>query len=114
MVNRKRIFGAPIKKIDLINKPITDLIRQEQIGYDQRSSDDLPPFSGGMVGYLSYETVRWYEKISTHKDKMIPESIFMLFEDMIAFDHVNGDAIVISNVKIKNSSSLETQYKNAI
>ena len=102
------------KKIDLINKPITDLIRQEQIGYDQRSSDDLPPFSGGMVGYLSYETVRWYEKISTHKDNMIPESIFMLFEDVIAFDHVNGDAIVISNVKIKNSTSLETKYKNAI
>ena len=45
---------------------------------------------------------------------MIPESIFMLFEDIIAFDHVNGDAIVISNVKIKNSKSLETQYKNAI
>ena len=55
-------------KVDSINKPITDLIRQEQIGYDQRSSDDLPPFSGGMVGYLSYETVKWYEKISIHKD----------------------------------------------
>ena len=98
----------------MINKPITDLIRQEQIGYNQRSSDDLPPFSGGMVGYLSYETVKWYEKISIHKGSMIPESIFMLFEDIIAFDHVNGDAIVISNVKIKNSKSLETQYKNAI
>ena len=48
----------------MINKTITDLIRQEQIGYDQRRSNDLPPFSGGMVGYLSYETVKWYEKIS--------------------------------------------------
>ena len=42
------------KKVDSINKPITDLIRKEQISYDQRSLNDLPPFSGGMVGYLSY------------------------------------------------------------
>ena len=101
-------------KIKSINKPITDLIRERQIDYSQKSSDDLPPFSGGMVGYLSYEAVRWYEKISTHKNILIPDSIFMLYEDVIAFDHVNGDAIVISNVKIKNSLSLEAQYKNAI
>ena len=56
-------------RVNSVNKPITDLIRQEQICYDQRSSDELPPFSGGMVGYLSYETVKWYEKFLLIKIK---------------------------------------------
>ena len=100
--------------IKTVNKSITDLMRESQNIYNQKQNNNLPPFSGGMVGYLSYESIRWYEDILTHKNKMIPESIFMLYKDVIAFDHVNGDAIVISNVKIKNSINAEMLYKDAI
>ena len=101
-------------KTKILDKTITDLIRENQYIYNQKYTNDLPPFSGGVVGYLSYESVRWYEYIHTHKNKMIPDSIFMLFKDVIAFDHINGDAIVISNVKINNDTSPDIQYKNAI
>ena len=101
-------------KIKTVNKSITEIIRENQNIYDQKHTNDLPPFSGGMVGYLSYEFIRWYEDILTHKNDMIPESIFMLYEDVIAFDHVNGDAIVISNIKVNNSVNSKKQYKNAI
>ena len=101
-------------KTKIIDKTITDLVRENQYMYNQKHTNDLPPFSGGVVGYLSYESIRWYEDIHTHKNKMIPDSIFMLFKDVIAFDHINGDAIVISNVKINNDTSPDIQYKNAI
>ena len=37
----------------------------------------------------------------------------MLFENIIAFDHLKGSALVISNVNIDDSSDLESQFNNA-
>ena len=101
-------------KTKIIDKTITDLIRENQYMYNQKHTNDLPPFSGGVVGYLSYESVRWYEDIHTHQNKMIPDSIFMLFKDVIAFDHINGDAIVISNVKINNDTRQGAHLEQAL
>ena len=60
----------------------------------------IPSFTGGLVGYLGYETIAWVEDIPIHEysELNVPDSVFMLFEDMIAFDHLKGVALVISNV----------------
>jgi anthranilate synthase component 1 len=75
----------------------------------------IPSFTGGLVGYLGYETIAWVEDIPIHdeSDLDVPDSVFMLFEDMIAFDHLKGSALVISNVNVDSGHDLKEQFDEA-
>jgi anthranilate synthase component 1 len=61
---------------------------------------DLPPLTGGLVGYLGYEIVRRLEKIPNHAstDVDIPEIAMMLTSDLAVYDHKEGDITLIANV----------------
>ena len=77
----------------------------------------MPPFTGGFVGFLGYETISWFENVPTNINYPvdIPDSIFMLFKEIIAFDHLKGSALVISNVSIESSKKkLSSLYKESI
>ena len=60
---------------------------------------DLPPLTGGLVGYLSYEIVRRLEKIksSTLDDLAIPEITMLLTSDIAVFDHLENEITLIAN-----------------
>ena len=98
-----------------IDKPFLDLLREMQSQYNMTKLPGIPSFTGGLVGYLGYETIAWIEDIPIHgnSDLNVPDSVFMLFEDMIAFDHLKGSALVISNVNINSSCDLNEQYNLA-
>jgi len=58
---------------------------------------DLPRFSGGLVGYLGFETVQYFEPtlpLIPHPD--LPEAIFLLADTVIAFDHAYGKMLLIA------------------
>jgi len=95
-----------------IDKPFLDLLRETQSQYNMVKLPEIPSFTGGLVGYLGYETIAWVEDIPTHTDSAmdVPEAVFMLFEDMIAFDHLKGSALVISNVKVDSNLDLKVQF----
>jgi anthranilate synthase component 1 len=59
----------------------------------------LPPLTGGMVGYLGYDAVRWLEKLPelAVKDIDIPELTMLLATDLAAFDHHEGTVTLIAN-----------------
>jgi anthranilate synthase component 1 len=98
-----------------IDKPFLDLLRETQSQYNMVKLPEIPSFTGGLVGYLGYETIAWIEDIPTHTDSAmdVPEAVFMLFEDMIAFDHLKGSALVISNVKVDSNLDLKLQFDAA-
>jgi anthranilate synthase component 1 len=60
---------------------------------------DLPPLSGGLVGFLSYDFVRRFETLPTlaEDDLRHPELGMMLATDLVALDHFEGVAILIAN-----------------
>jgi len=60
---------------------------------------DLPPLSGGLVGFLSYDFVRRIETLPTLADDDLrhPELAMMLATDLVALDHYEGVAILIAN-----------------
>lgn len=60
---------------------------------------NLPPLTGGLVGYMGYETVRRLEKLPTsiELDVDIPEIAYMLTSDLAIFDHFNGTLTLIAN-----------------
>jgi anthranilate synthase component I len=59
----------------------------------------MPPLTGGMVGYLGYDAVRWLEKLPelAEKDLDIPEITMLLATDLAAFDHHEGTVTLIAN-----------------
>src|SRR5579871_5216225 len=62
----------------------------EFLGPPDMSKEGLPPFSGGAVGYLSYEVVGCFERLEfgPPAEPRIPEALFMLADPVLAFDHV--------------------------
>jgi anthranilate synthase component 1 len=65
----------------------------------------LPRFSGGLVGFLGYDMVRFMEEIPDKNPDDIgsPDAVFMLTDTLLIFDHVDHKIKVVSNVHIKGS-----------
>jgi anthranilate synthase component 1 len=59
----------------------------------------MPPLTGGLVGYLAYDAVRWLERLPelAADDLHIPELIMLLATDLAAFDHHEGTVTLIAN-----------------
>ena len=61
--------------------------------------EGLPPLTGGLVGYISYDSIRALEKIPSiaNKELDIPDIAFMLTTDLAIYDHHEGSITLIAN-----------------
>lgn len=59
----------------------------------------LPPFTGGAVGFFSYDFAHQFERLPRRAavDLDIPEAFFVFVDQVVAFDHVQGKAWAIVN-----------------
>ncbi|MFF3321808.1 anthranilate synthase component I [Streptomyces sp. NPDC002889] len=73
----------------------------------------LPPFTGGMVGYLGYDIVRRLEKIGPGErdDLRLPELTMLLTSDLAVLDHWDGTVLLIANAI--NHNDLDTGVDEA-
>lgn len=63
---------------------------------------DLPPLTGGAIGYVGYDCVRYFEPKTARPLKdivKVPESFFMVFDTIVAFDHFFQVIKVITYLK---------------
>jgi len=60
----------------------------------------LPRFYGGLVGFMGYDTVRFFEEIPDNNpdDLGLPDTVFMLTDTILIFDHVNHTIKIVTNV----------------
>ena len=75
----------------------------------------LPPFSGGLVGYLGWEMVRELEDLpdappSTHD---VPSLYMSLVKDFVAFDHHSSEVVIVALVHSASGVS-ESDYDHAV
>ena len=70
--------------------------------YKGISYDGLPPFWGGLIGYIAYSVVYMYEPVYSDKPDnwQLPELYFFLSNELIAFDNLNRTVKIISSVRI--------------
>ncbi|MCH8109638.1 MAG: anthranilate synthase component I [Chloroflexi bacterium] len=70
-------------------------------------------FNGGMVGYLSYEVVNYFERLpSPEEDTLgVPESVFMLTTTFLVFDHLRHKIRVVSHAHL--NGDVERAYTEA-
>ncbi len=91
-------------------------LEREMKPYRAVSHGALPPFSGGMVGFLSYDAVRQFEPTlgPPPPDALgIPDALFMLADTLVVFDHRLRRMQVIANAFIDEFTSPEQAYTAA-
>ncbi len=73
-----------------------------------RSIPPMPPFFGGLAGYLSYDFVRYVDNIgnSTHDDTGCADVDLLFVEDMIVFDHAAGARMLVACAMDSDKRSL--------
>ncbi len=77
-----------------------DVIGEMLAAQTYRSGADLPRFSGGLVGYMGYELMRFFEpslELRPHPD--FPDALFLMADIVVAFDHAFGRVLLIGNVR---------------
>ena len=85
--------GEELGEVDPLG-PVEEMLSK----YRLADVDYLEKFNGGAVGYISYDAVRYFERLPTPgPDPLgIPESVFMLSTTYLVFDHVRHKIKVVS------------------
>jgi anthranilate synthase component 1 len=97
-------------------KPFVDTLRELMNSFQSPFVPGLPRFTGGAVGYLGYDTAAWFEP-TTKRDGDAPpdqdDAGFMLFDTVLAFDHVQHRILLIANARISGDEDLKSLYQFA-
>ncbi len=90
------------------------VLQEYMTRYKPVIDSELPPFTGGAVGYLSYDMVRHWEKLpdSNPDDLCLPDAYFCITDTLIVFDHVKHKMILISNAHVHDDP--EKAYLEAL
>lgn len=91
-------------RTEMSNKPLR-LLKNIITSYRQRPFDCLPPFQGGIAGILSYDFVRYIEKIPSNSadDLNLPDAHFLMTDKLVAFDHLLRKAWLIVCPALRDS-----------
>lgn len=77
----------------------------------------MPPFTGGLVGYFSYDYIKYAEPIlrgSAPEDRDFRDVDLMLFDKVIVFDHYRQKLILIGGVSTENPEASYAQTEREL
>jgi len=106
----------------VLDMSFVDAIRELMMRYRSPVVPGLPRFTGGAVGYLSYDAARWFEptlekarEAHLKAEDENDTAVFMLFDTVLAFDHVKGRILLIANVALGDvkDEQLQVGYQDA-
>ncbi len=107
--------GSSVKTITAHDDILAEFERQMS-AYKPVPHGAIPPFYGGILGYLSYDAVRQFEPsigAAPPDDLQIPDAFFMLADTLLVFDHRLRRLLVIANAFTDESANAEEAYIHA-
>ncbi len=93
----------------------TNYLRELLKKYKSPRITSLPPFTGGLVGYFSFDFINYKEpstKMNIDDSEGFKDIDLMLFKDVIAFDNVKQKIILITNIEL--DKDLNVEYEKAL
>lgn len=96
-----------------------DFLFEAMRGFDAYESVEEPPFSGGAVGYFSYDLLPHMESVElkARGGLGLPEMMLMFTRTCAAFDHLAGRLVLMANVPVPRGAGegeLRALYRQAI
>lgn len=104
--------GKPEEKEFHVTHP-GDTLREILNQYKSPVMEGMPTFTGGLVGYFSYDYIKYSEPKLELKDREqqdFRDMDLMLFDQVIAFDHYRQKVLLITGVMTEN---MEESYQEA-
>jgi anthranilate synthase component 1 len=104
--------GKVIDEADNIHPEV--FIRNILKDYTSPKVPGLPSFTGGFVGYFSYDYLKYSEKkliLDANDDEGFQDVDLMLFDKVIAFDNFKSKLVLIANARTED---IEAGYKKAL
>jgi anthranilate synthase component 1 len=98
------------------DRPFITTLRSLMADFRSPFVPDLPRFTGGAVGYLGYGASSWFEPVLGDLGAGADgaeQAGFMLFDTVLAFDHVQHRILIIANARITADEDLESLYQFA-
>lgn len=106
------VTGEGARKVKT-NRPY-DAVRDYLSNYKTPRFEDIPPFTGGLVGYYGYAMIACAEPVLKLKRGDSNDFDLMLFDKIIAYDHLKQKLLVIVNMKTYDAERQYDQAKNDI
>jgi anthranilate synthase component 1 len=93
-----------------------DLLRRLLAELRPAPLPDLPRFAGGAVGYVSYDWVRYVERLpETNPDPLgLPDCWFVFPETVLVHDRTRERLTIIHDVEIRDGEALEAAYERGL
>jgi anthranilate synthase component 1 len=94
------------------NSPL-DEIKKIMKDFKAVAIKGLPRFYGGMVGYIGYDMIRFFEEIPDKNpdDLKLYDSIFILTDIILVFDHLNHTIKIVNNTMLPKNGKKLTEFK---
>ncbi len=108
------VDSAGVREFDSDRDPLTEL-QEIMSQYRPVSHGDLPLFSGGAVGYMTYECTTYFEPTvprAKGDDLQLPDAVFGLSDTLYIFDHQTRKILLVANAYIEGDS--EKAYQEAV
>jgi anthranilate synthase component 1 len=82
-------------------------------GHTPARLQGLPPFTAGAVGFFAYDVVRLIERLPTlAADELgVPDACLMFFDQVLAFDHVKKEILLIATADLTRGGSYDKAVK---
>ena len=90
-----------------------DYIKKLMSGFSSPALEGFPSFTGGLVGYFSYDYIKYSEptlKLDANDEEHFKDVDLMLFDKVIAFDNIRQKIMLITNI---SSSDIDKEYAEA-
>ena len=100
---------------ELTSKDPLKFLEEYQENIKVKLNDDLPMFTGGLVGYLGYDCIRYIEPKLSHSNLPdplgTPDALFMLSEEVAVFDNLNNKLHLIVLSKSESEEDISNAQK---
>ncbi|HEY3989535.1 MAG TPA: anthranilate synthase component I [Acidobacteriaceae bacterium] len=91
------------KKSDTSKADIFATLKTALAGHSPAHVAGLPPFTAGAIGFFAYDAVRRIERLPSRAkdDLQLPEACLAFFHEVVAFDHVKKELLLIVNADVR-------------
>lgn len=114
--NRSKLKIISKTKEETRNENLFDYLKKKIAEFNYPHLEELPYFTGGIVGYLGFENVSLIEdviKFEEESNPIAPDSILGFYQTIIVFDHFKHQIILITNVDVSDKTNIQEKYDDA-